>query len=103
MGKSVTISQRLPPRSAAAISRCFRRRSQAATAISNSSSAPTVAERLVIDHVGHRGDGVSLAGGGSLFVPYALAAETVEAVEVAGHPERRQLTKVEQASPERIE
>jgi 23S rRNA (uracil1939-C5)-methyltransferase len=73
-----------------------------ATAISNSSSAPAVAEHLRIDHVGHRGDGVSLAGGGSLFVPYTLGGETVEAAEVAGHPERRQLIKVERPSPERI-
>jgi 23S rRNA (uracil1939-C5)-methyltransferase len=62
-----------------------------------------VAEHLRIDHVGHRGDGVSLAGGGSLFVPYTLGGETVEAAEVAGHPERRQLIKVDQASPERID
>jgi 23S rRNA (uracil1939-C5)-methyltransferase len=61
-----------------------------------------VAEHLRIDHVGHRGDGVSLAGGGSLFVPYTLGGETVEAAEVAGHPERRQLIKVERPSPERI-
>ena len=61
-GKSATTSRRLPPRSAAPISRCFRPRSRAATATSNSSSARAVVERLVIDHVGHRGDGVAFAG-----------------------------------------
>ena len=62
-----------------------------------------MAERLRIDHVGHRGDGVSFAGGESLFVPYTLPGETVEAESVSGHPDRRQLTRIEQASPERIE
>jgi 23S rRNA (uracil1939-C5)-methyltransferase len=70
--------------------------------MSNSSSAPAVAERLTIDHVGHRGDGVAFAGGHTLFVPYALGGETIEADPVAGHPDRRQLTRVEHASPERI-
>ena len=62
-----------------------------------------MAERLRIDHVGHRGDGVSFAGGESLFVPYTLPGETVEAGPVAGHPDRRQLTRIEQPSPDRIE
>jgi 23S rRNA (uracil1939-C5)-methyltransferase len=61
-----------------------------------------VAERLLIDHVGHRGDGVSFANGESLFVPYTLPKETVEAEPVSGHPDRRQLMRIEQASPERI-
>ena len=78
--KSATTSRRSPPRSAAPISRCFRRRSPAATAISNSSWARAVAdsERLVIDHVGHHGDGVAIAGGGNIYVPYTLGGETVE-------------------------
>jgi 23S rRNA (uracil1939-C5)-methyltransferase len=62
-----------------------------------------VAERLVIDHVGHRGDGVGFAGGESLFVPYTLGGETIEAAAVAGHPDRRTLTRIEQASPQRID
>ena len=62
-----------------------------------------MAERLRIDHVGHRGDGVSFAGGESLFVPYTLPAETVEAGPVNGHPDRRQLTRIEQPSPDRID
>lgn len=59
-------------------------------------------ERLVIDHVGHRGDGVALGGGEAIYVPYALSRETVEVEEVHGHPDRRRLLAVEVASPERI-
>jgi 23S rRNA (uracil1939-C5)-methyltransferase len=62
-----------------------------------------VAERLVIDHVGHRGDGVGFAGGESLFVPYTLGGETIEVDAVAGHPDRRALTRIKQASPLRID
>ena len=61
-----------------------------------------MAEHLVIDHVGHRGDGVAFAGGHTVFVPYALGGETVEAGPVADHPDRRLLLRVETASPERI-
>ncbi len=62
-----------------------------------------MAEHLVIDHVGHRGDGVGFAGGESLFVPYTLAGETVEVESVADHPDRRSLMRIEHASPERID
>jgi 23S rRNA (uracil1939-C5)-methyltransferase len=62
-----------------------------------------VVERLVIDHVGHRGDGVAYAGGQTVFVPYALGGETVEVESVPDHPDRRRLIQVEQASPQRIE
>jgi 23S rRNA (uracil1939-C5)-methyltransferase len=61
-----------------------------------------VIERLVIDHVGHRGDGVALAGGGNLYVPYTLGGETVEVEAVPDHPDRRRLLRVERASPQRI-
>jgi 23S rRNA (uracil1939-C5)-methyltransferase len=61
-----------------------------------------VAEQLVIDHVGHRGDGVAFAGGHTVFVPYTLGGETVETAGVAGHPDRRLLLRVENPSPERI-
>ena len=61
-------------------------------------------ERLAIDHVGHLGDGVALVEGQSIFVPYALGGETVDVAPVPGHhPDRRQLVRIEQASPERIE
>ncbi len=60
-------------------------------------------ERLVIDHVGHRGDGVALADGQSVYVPYTLEGETVEVAPVPGHhPDRRHLLQVERASPERV-
>lgn len=61
-------------------------------------------ERLLIDHVGHLGDGVAIVGGQSIFVPYTLGGETVDVAAVPGHhPDRRQLVRVEQSSPERIE
>ncbi|MDE2376632.1 methyltransferase [Bradyrhizobium sp.] len=60
-------------------------------------------ERLTIDHVGHRGDGVSLDAREPVYVPYALPGETVEVEHVAGnHPDRRHLLAVEVASPERV-
>jgi 23S rRNA (uracil1939-C5)-methyltransferase len=62
-----------------------------------------VAERFVIDHVGHLGDGVALADGQPVYVPYTLGGETVEVAPVPGHhPDRRRLLQVEHASPERI-
>jgi len=62
-----------------------------------------VVERLVIDHVGHRGDGVALAGGEAIYVPYTLGGETVEVTDVPGHhPDRRRLLTVEKPSRERI-
>jgi 23S rRNA (uracil1939-C5)-methyltransferase len=72
------------------------------TATPNSSSARAVVERLLIDHVGHRGDGVAPADGTAVYVPYTLGGETVETAHVPGHPDRRQLLAVETASPERI-
>jgi 23S rRNA (uracil1939-C5)-methyltransferase len=68
----------------------------------NFSSARAVVERLVIDHVGHRGDGVAFADGQTVYVPYALAGETVEVAPVPGHPDRRRLLQVERASPQRV-
>ncbi len=57
----------------------------------------------MIDHVGHRGDGVSFVGSEDVYVPYTLAGETVEVAAVPGdHPDRRRLLAVETASPERI-
>jgi 23S rRNA (uracil1939-C5)-methyltransferase len=62
-----------------------------------------VVERLVIDHVGHLGDGVAYADGQTMFVPYTLGGETVEVAPVPGHhPDRRRLIEVERASPQRI-
>lgn len=60
------------------------------------------AERLLVDHVGHRGDGVGTVDSMSVYVPYALGGETVEVAAVPGHPDRRRLIRVERASPERV-
>ena len=59
-------------------------------------------ERLLIDHVGHRGDGVSFVDGQAIYVPYTLGGETVEVAEIHGHPDRRKLLAVETASPDRV-
>jgi 23S rRNA (uracil1939-C5)-methyltransferase len=59
-------------------------------------------EKLVVDHVGHFGDGVAAADGQYVYVPYALGGEIVEVAPVPGHPDRRRLLTVERASPERI-
>jgi 23S rRNA (uracil1939-C5)-methyltransferase len=59
-------------------------------------------ERLVIDRVGHRGEGVADTTAGPLFVPYTLPGETVEVDRVAGQPDRRHLLRVEIASADRI-
>jgi 23S rRNA (uracil1939-C5)-methyltransferase len=61
-----------------------------------------VAERLVIEHVAHHGDGVAFADGEAVYVPYTLGGETVEVAAVSGHPDRRRLLAVERASPERV-
>jgi 23S rRNA (uracil1939-C5)-methyltransferase len=61
-----------------------------------------VAETVIIDHVGHRGDGVVPSPGGNIYVPYTLGGETVEVAEVHGHPDRRRLIELRQASPQRI-
>ena len=59
-------------------------------------------EHLTIDHVGHHADGVAVAGGQTVYVPYALPGETVEVAPVPGHPDRRRLLQVDTASPQRI-
>lgn len=59
-------------------------------------------ERLVIDHVGHFGDGITAVNGQNVYVPYALGGEIVEVTGVPDHPDRRRLLAVERASPERI-
>ena len=59
-------------------------------------------ERLVIDRLGHRGDGVAASPDGPIYVPGALPGETVEVDSVAGHPDRRRLLHIERPSAERI-
>jgi 23S rRNA (uracil1939-C5)-methyltransferase len=60
-------------------------------------------ERLLIDRLAHRGEGVADTPDGPVFVPYTLPGETIEAEHVPGHPDRRHLLRVETPSPERIE
>src|SRR5262245_3526406 len=98
---SATTSRPLQPRSAAPTSIFSNLPSRVATATANSSSARGVVERLTIDHVGHRGDGVT--GDGATFVPYTLAGETVETEPLDGHADRRKLLRVVVPSTERIE
>ena len=61
-----------------------------------------MSERLVITHIGHRGDGVAATADGDAFIPYTLPGETAETEPVAGHPDRRNLLRVETPSPDRI-
>jgi 23S rRNA (uracil1939-C5)-methyltransferase len=55
--------------------------------------------RLTIDRLGHKGDGVAQGPGGLIFIPYALANETIIA-EVDGA--RGTLVEVLTPSPDRI-
>ena len=72
-----------------------------ATATLNFSLARAVAERLVIDHVGQRGDGVARVNGATRYVPYTLPGETVDAAALAA-PDRMQLVAIRTPSPQRI-
>lgn len=56
-------------------------------------------KELHIERLGHRGEGVARDGAGRVFVPYALAGETVLA-DVEG--EQGRLVKIVEPSPERI-
>src|SRR5437660_632468 len=78
------------------------RRLRAATATASFCSGPRVVERLVIDRLGHRGDGVAETPAGPLYVPYVLPGESVEVEPIPGHPDRRHVLRVEVESPERI-
>jgi 23S rRNA (uracil1939-C5)-methyltransferase len=61
-----------------------------------------VVERLVINRLGHRGDGVADGPTGAIYIPGALPGETVEVEAVAGHPDRRRLLHIDTPSTERI-
>ncbi len=58
-------------------------------------------EQLKIARIGHRGDGIADSSTGPVYVPFALPGETVTVEPVGGHPDRRHLLRVEQASHER--
>jgi 23S rRNA (uracil1939-C5)-methyltransferase len=60
-------------------------------------------ERLVIDHIAHRGDGVADTPDGPIFVSYTLPGETVEVERDPGHADRRHLLRIDTPSPERVE
>lgn len=59
-------------------------------------------DRIAIDRMGHRGDGIADTEAGPVYVPYTLPGERVEADRVQGHPDRRHLLRIESASAERI-
>jgi 23S rRNA (uracil1939-C5)-methyltransferase len=74
----------------------------AATATLNFSSGQSLVERLAIEGLGARGDGVAWSDTGAIYVPYTLPGEIVEVGPWPGHPDRRNLLRVEAASPARI-
>jgi 23S rRNA (uracil1939-C5)-methyltransferase len=59
-----------------------------------------VADRLSIERIGHRGDGIAETASGPVFVPYALPGETALVDRDGG---RARLVEVEQPSPDRVE
>lgn len=59
-------------------------------------------ERLLVNRLGRRGDGVADTSAGPVYVPYVLPGETAEVEAWPGHPDRRRLVRVEIASPQRI-
>ena len=56
-------------------------------------------ERLVIAHMGHRGDGIAETSGGPVFIPYVLPGEVIEA-ERRG--ERAEIVTILEPSPDRV-
>ncbi len=60
---------------------------------------PLMNQTLTIDKLGQRGEGIAAGDEGQVFVPYALAGETVTA-EV--HNERGRLVEILEPSPDRI-
>jgi 23S rRNA (uracil1939-C5)-methyltransferase len=61
-----------------------------------------VVERLVIDRLGHRGDGIADGPAGPIYVPDTLPGETVEVEPVPGQPDRRHLLNIEKSSAQRV-
>jgi 23S rRNA (uracil1939-C5)-methyltransferase len=59
-------------------------------------------ERLAIDGLGARGDGVASSAAGAIYVPFTLPGEIVEVDPWPGHPDRRNLLRVQAASAARI-
>jgi 23S rRNA (uracil1939-C5)-methyltransferase len=61
-----------------------------------------VVEHLVIERIGHRGDGVTDGAEGAIYVPGTLPGESVEVESVPGQPDRRHLLIIEKPSAQRI-
>jgi len=61
-----------------------------------------VTERLLITGLGHRGDGIAEVEGKPVYVPCTLPGETVAVEPWPGHPDRRQLLRVENPSADRV-
>ena len=59
-------------------------------------------ERLTIEALGHRGDGVVGTADGPVYVPFTLPGETVEVDAWPSHPDRRHLLRVDAASADRV-
>jgi 23S rRNA (uracil1939-C5)-methyltransferase len=59
-------------------------------------------EALVINRLGHRGDGIADTPQGAVYVPYALPGETVEVERRSDDPERARLLRVVAASSDRV-
>jgi 23S rRNA (uracil1939-C5)-methyltransferase len=68
----------------------------------NFSLGQSLVERLAIEGLGSRGDGVASSDAGAIYVPYTLPGEIVEVDPWPGHADRRNLRRVETASPARI-
>jgi 23S rRNA (uracil1939-C5)-methyltransferase len=68
----------------------------------NFSWGQNLVERLAIRGLGARGDGVASSDAGAIYVPYTLPGEIVEVAPWPGHADRRNLRRVESASPARI-
>ena len=59
-------------------------------------------ERLVINRLGHLGDGIADTASGQIYVRYTLPGETVGVEAWPDHPDRRHLLEIIEASAERI-
>jgi 23S rRNA (uracil1939-C5)-methyltransferase len=59
-------------------------------------------ERLVIDRLGSRGEGIANTTAGPRYVPYTLPGETIEADSWPGHHDRAHLVRIDVSSPDRI-
>jgi 23S rRNA (uracil1939-C5)-methyltransferase len=73
----------------------------AGTATANSCSEPAVDERLTIDRLGARADGVADTQSGAVHVPYALPGETVRAARDESGL-RARLLHIETAAADRV-